>query len=81
MHRRSRFLVGLAAATVTFCSLWFTLGSSHFNCGHHRMCHRMEHHCWMQESRDNDECGKTDEFKGKKVYIIREEIKTDSIKK
>lgn len=46
MHRKSRFLVALATAVITFGSLWFALGSDHFNRGH-RFC---EHeHCCMQD--------------------------------
>lgn len=46
MHRKSKFLVVLATAAITFGSLWFALGSDHFNRGH-RFC---EHeHCCMQD--------------------------------
>ena len=81
MYRRSRFLVGLAAAAITFASLWFTMGPEHFNRGH-RMCHRMEQRCCMKEEREDNECGgQMEEHHGKKVIIIKEVIKTDSIKK
>ena len=80
MHRRSRFLVGLAAAAITFSSLWFAL-PGHFNRGH-RMCHPMERHCCMQQEREDDEnCGQMEENHGKKVIIIKEVIKNDTIKK
>jgi len=32
--RRNGFLLGLAVAVITFGSLWFSLGSNHFNRGH-----------------------------------------------
>jgi len=81
MHRRSGFLVGLVTAAITFSCLWFTLGPAHFNRGH-RMCHPMERHCCMQQERENDEgCGQMEENHGKKVIIIKEIIKNDTIKK
>lgn len=80
MHRRSRFLVGLAAAAITFGSLWFGMGSDHFNRGH-RPCHPMMEHCNMHEEHfrhcDGDSPSKVHE----KVIVIKEVIKTDSIKK
>ena len=80
MYRRSRFLVGLAAAAITFGSLWFAM-PGHFNCGH-RMCRPMQHRCWMHEERENDECcGQVEEHNGHKTIIIKEIIRTDSIKK
>lgn len=80
MYRRSRFLVGLAAAAITFGSLWFAL-PGHFNRGH-RMCHPMEHHCVMQQEREDDGCcGQMQEHHGNKTVIIKEIIRTDSIKK
>jgi hypothetical protein len=79
MHRRSRFLIGLAAAAITFASLWFTLGHEQFNRGH-KFCQR-EHHCMMKE-RENNECfEQTEEHGNKKVIVIKEVIKTDTIKK
>lgn len=81
MHRRSRFLVGLATAAITFGCLWFTMGPEHFNRGH-RMCHRMEQRCYMNEERENDECcGQADGNHGKKVVIIKEVIQNDTINK
>jgi hypothetical protein len=50
MYRKSRFLIALATAAITFGSLWFTLGSDHFNCGH-RFCEY--EHCCMQESHES----------------------------
>ena len=78
MHRKSRFLVGLATAAITFGSLWFTLGPSHFNRGH-RMCCGMEHHCFRKE---NSECCEQSEKQNtRKVIVIKELVKNDSIKK
>jgi ATP/ADP translocase len=49
MHRKSRFLVALAIAAITFGTLWLTLGSDQFNRGH-RLC---EHeHCCTQSQVD-----------------------------
>jgi hypothetical protein len=81
MHRRSRFLVGLATAAITFGCLWFTLGPSQFNRGQ-RLCHPMHHHCMMKEEVENDECcGQSVGQKHEKVILIKEVIKNDSIKK
>ena len=80
MHRRSRFLVGLATAAITFGSLWFTLGPSHFNRGHHP-CRPMMEHCCMHEEHFR-ECDEDTQLKGhEKVIVIKEVIKKDSIKK
>lgn len=79
MYRKSRFLIGLAAAAITFGSLWFAMPGQ-FNRGHH-MCHPMERHCCMQQEREDDECGQLEENHGKKVIIIKEVIKNDTIKK
>lgn len=44
MSRRSRFLVGLAAAAITFGSLFATMGPEKFNqCG--KRAHEMRHCC------------------------------------
>ena len=50
MHRKSRFLVALAIAAITFGTLWLTLGPDQFNRGH-RLC---EHeHCCTNTPVDN----------------------------
>ena len=50
MHRKSRFLVALAIAAITFGTLWLTLGPDQFNRGH-RLC---EHeHCCTQSQVDS----------------------------
>jgi len=51
MSRKSRFLVGLTAAALTFGGLFATMGPEHFN-GGRPMCHPHEHHCCMQEQHD-----------------------------
>jgi hypothetical protein len=79
MHRRSRFLVGLAAAAITFASLWFTLGPEHFNRGH-RSCHRMMEHCYMMNEEHHRDCCEQPEEGVKKVIVIEKVIKTDTIK-
>jgi len=79
MYRKSRFLVGLATAAITFGSLWFTLGPSHFNRGH-RSCHTMMEHSCMHHS-FSGECNEDVKMqKNEKVIIIKEVIKTDSVK-
>ena len=80
MHRRSRFLVGLAAAAITFGSLWFGMGSEHFNRGH-RPCHRMMEHCCMMNEEHHKDCCEQPEEGAKKVVVIEKVIKTDTIKK
>jgi len=34
MHRKSRFLISLVIAAITFGTLWLSLGADHFNRGH-----------------------------------------------
>src|ERR1035437_3475390 len=80
MHRRSRFLVGLAAAAITFASLWFTLGHEHFN-RDHGLYHNMKHCCMMKEKENKECCEQSEEQGTKKVIVIREVIKTDTIVK
>ncbi len=51
MRRRSRLLIGLAAAAITFGSLSLTMGFDHwdrysYGYGHHGWSH---HHCESQE--------------------------------
>ena len=77
MHRRSNFLVGLAAAALTFGSLWFAMGSEHFNRGC-RPCYRMEH-CWMHEQHSKECCKQSE--KQDKVIVIKEVLKADTVKK
>jgi len=79
MHRRSRFLAGLAAAAITFASLWFTLGPEHFNRGH-RPWHRMEHCCMMNDEHNTECCEQSEPQHAKKVIIIEKVIKSDTIK-
>lgn len=77
MSRKSRFLVGLAAALLTFGGLFATMGPKQFNSC--RPCHRMDHGCMHEEHfRHCDESTKT--IKAEKVIIIREVAKTDSVK-
>lgn len=79
MHRRSRFLVGLTAAAITFASLWFTLGSERFNHGH-RSCNKMEHCCMMNDEHNKGCCKESEPQKAEKVIIIEKVVKTDTIK-
>jgi len=78
MHRKSRFLVGLATTTITFCGLWFGLGSEHFNRGH-KLCER--EHCGMMEEHHRHCCEEGKEVHVDKVIIVKEIVQTDSIKK
>lgn len=78
MHRRSRFLVSLGVAAITFGCLWFSMGAEHFNRGH-KFCER-EHCCVMEEHERH--CGQeTKEIHADKVIIVKEVIKADTIKK
>jgi len=78
MHRRSRFLVSLGIAAITFGSLWLSMGAEHFNRGH-KLCER-EHCCMMEEHERH--CGQeTKEIHADKVIIVKEVIKADTIKK
>jgi len=79
MYRRSRFLVGLAAAAITFGSLCFTMGSEHFNRGC-RPCHKIEN-CGMNNDHYRHCNESTKGINAEKVIIIREVVKTDSVKK
>jgi hypothetical protein len=78
MHRKSRFIVGLAVAAITFCGFWFGMGSDHFNRGH-RFCER-EHGCMLEEHHRHC-CEESKEIHADKVIIIKEVVKTDTIKK
>jgi hypothetical protein len=80
MYRKSGFLVGLAAAAITFGSLWFTLGPSHFNHGH-RSCHqRIENSCMHHPC--SHVCNEDlNVQKNEKVIVIKKVIKTDSVTK
>ena len=79
MSRKSRFLVGLTAAVLTFGGLFATMGPEHFN-GGRPLCHLHEHHCCMQEE-NNRHCGKsTKVINADKVIVIKEVIKTDTVK-
>jgi len=78
MHRKSRFLVGLAVAAITFGSLWFGMGSDHFNRGH-KLCDR-EYGC-MKMKHHRHCCEEAKEIHTDKVIIVKEVIQTDSIKK
>jgi len=79
MHIKSGFLVGLAAAAITFGSLWFSLGPDHFNRGH-KFCER-ERCCMMEEHHQKQCCDESKEIHASKVIIINEGAKTDSIVK
>jgi hypothetical protein len=79
MYRKSRFLVGLAAAAITFGSLWFTVGPSHFNRGH-RSCHPMMEHRYMHHCGDSIVTEDVKLEKGEKVIIIKKVIQTDTVK-
>ena len=48
MSHKSRFLVGLASAVITFSTLFATLGQDKFNCGR-SVCHPHHHHCFVEE--------------------------------
>jgi len=77
MHRKSRFLVGLATAAITFGCLWFSLGADHFNRGH-KFCER-EHGCMLEEHHRHC-CEESREVHADKVIIVKEIIKSDTIK-
>jgi len=77
MHRRSRFLVGLATAAITFGCLWVSMGQEHFNRGH-KLCER--EHCYMMEEHHRHCCEETKEIRTDKVIIIKEVVKNDSVK-
>jgi hypothetical protein len=77
MYRRSRFLVGLAAAAITFSCLWFSMGLEYFNHGH-KFCER-GHGCMMEEHHRHC-CEEAKEIRADKVIIVKEVVKTDSIK-
>ena len=77
MSRKSRFLVGLMVAVLTFGGLWGTMGSTKFNSC--RPSHRMQH-CCMHEG-NNRHCDEsTKVIEAEKVIVIKEVIKTDSVK-
>lgn len=78
MHRRSRFLVGLATAAITFGCLWFTMGADNFNRGH-KFCER--EHCCAMEDHHRHCCDEPKEIHADKVIIVKEIVETDSIKK
>jgi hypothetical protein len=76
MSRKSRFLVGLSVAALTFGGLWSTMGPEKFNSC--RPCHRMQHCCM------HDECNKhcdesTKVINADKVIVVKEVIKQDSV--
>jgi hypothetical protein len=76
MSRKSRFLVGLTVAVLTFGGLWATMGPERFNsCRHHRM-----EHCCMHEEHFRHCDESTKEVNAEKVIVIKEVIKTDSVK-
>lgn len=50
MHRKSRFIVALAIATITFGTLWLTMGADQFNRGHRLY---ENEHCCAQSQVDN----------------------------
>jgi hypothetical protein len=77
MHSKSKFIVGLAVAAITFGSLWFGLGSEHFNRGH-KLCDS-EHGCTMEHHRHC--CKEANEVHADKVIIIKEVVKIDSVHK
>ena len=79
MYRRSRFLVGLAAAAITFGSLWFSMGPEHFNRGH-RLCERPDH-CYMQETNRRHCFQKYDEQHADSVIIVKKIIIHETVKK
>lgn len=59
MSRRSRFLVGLAAAAITFGSLFATLGPEKFNqCG--KRAHQMHHCCSNDAHHASTHCDATE---------------------
>lgn len=64
MSRKSRFLVGLTVAALTFGGLFATMGPEHFN-GGRPMCH--PHHCCIQEHLDHHCCGTPTEQKNDTV--------------
>ncbi len=79
MYRRTRFLVGLAAAAITFGSLWFAVGPAHFNRGH-RFCDRMDN-CYMHETHHRHCCQGFDEQQADSVIIIKKIYIDEAVKK
>ena len=53
MSHKSRFLVGLASAVITFSTLFATLGQEKFNCGR-SVCHPHHHHCYIDACNHNN---------------------------
>jgi hypothetical protein len=59
MNRKSKFLIGLSTAVITFGLLYATLGQQHFNRGH-KCCHRTENCCGhhrMEKCENSSEVG------------------------
>ena len=54
MSGKSKFLIGLATAVITFGTLFATLGKQHFIHGC-KPCHAM-HHCCMQDENEMKNC-------------------------
>lgn len=80
MYRKSRFLVGFVTAAITFGSLWFTLGPSHFNRGH-RLCEHNMHNSCMHHTCSHVCNEDVNMQKNEKVIVIKEVMQSDSVKK
>jgi hypothetical protein len=78
MHRRGRFIVGLATAAITFGCLWLSLGAGHFNRGH-KLCEREQ--CCIATEHHKHCCEEPKEIHADKVIIVKEILETDSIRK
>jgi len=59
MDRKSKFLISLSTAVITFGLLYATLGPEHFNRGH-RGCHRTENCCGHHEMQKCESSPKVD---------------------
>ena len=66
MSHKSRFLVGLASAVITFSTLFATLGQDKFNCGR-PMCHPHHQHSCIDACNHHDASCEKDNTADEKV--------------
>jgi len=78
MHRKSRFLISLVIAAITFGTLWLSLGADHFNRGH-KFC--QTEYCNSICAADKYSDQHTREIHTDKVVIIQQVVKADTIQK
>jgi hypothetical protein len=77
MNRKSKFIIGLSTAVITFGLLYATLGQQHFNRGH-KCCHKTENCCGhqrMEKCENSPEVGAKDGTMDKKASINTESTK------